>query len=179
MNSAAISSLPTVPVPISPKVPTRFFILKSLTVQDLEASVRKSSWVTQAKNEAALNNAFQEAETVYLIFSANRSGEYFGFARMTSAISVEERSLSTDPSNDPAERSPLMAPIYIDTPATASAPKGRIVDDSARGTLFWEACSPEGEGSDDKLERGAVLSHQMEGVRRTWARPLVLNGFAQ
>ena len=50
-------------MPTSVKVSTRFFILKSLTVQDLEASVRKCSWVTQAKNEAALNDAFHEAET--------------------------------------------------------------------------------------------------------------------
>jgi hypothetical protein len=30
-------------------------------------------------------------------------------------------------------------PKAIPTPATESAPKGRIIDDSARGTIFWEA----------------------------------------
>lgn len=30
-------------------------------------------------------------------------------------------------------------PNTIPTPATAFAPKGRIIDDSARGTIFWEA----------------------------------------
>ena len=30
-------------------------------------------------------------------------------------------------------------PRSIPTPATETAPKGRIIDDSARGTIFWEA----------------------------------------
>jgi len=30
-------------------------------------------------------------------------------------------------------------PRSIPTPATEYAPKGRIIDDSARGTIFWEA----------------------------------------
>ena len=39
-------------------------------------------------------------------------------------------------------------PRSIATPATEHAPKGRIIDDSARGTIFWEA-DPE----DDELAR--------------------------
>lgn len=35
-------------------------------------------------------------------------------------------------------------PKAIPTPATETAPKGRIIDDSARGTIFWEA-----EGNED------------------------------
>lgn len=31
------------------------------------------------------------------------------------------------------------APKSIPTPATETAPKGHIIDDSARGTIFWEA----------------------------------------
>lgn len=30
-------------------------------------------------------------------------------------------------------------PLTIPTPATATAPRGRVIDDSARGTIFWEA----------------------------------------
>lgn len=30
-------------------------------------------------------------------------------------------------------------PLTIPTPATSTAPKGHIIDDSARGTIFWEA----------------------------------------
>lgn len=44
------------------KVPEKFFIVKSLTMQDLEASVRNGVWATQTHNEAALNNAFEVSD---------------------------------------------------------------------------------------------------------------------
>ena len=76
------------------KVKEKFFVVKSLTIEDLERSVQTGVWATQAHNETALNKAyqvwliktclhdqklisFQAAENVYLIFSANKSGEYF------------------------------------------------------------------------------------------------------
>lgn len=37
----------------------KFFILKSLTVEDLELSVRTGLWATQSHNEEILNNAFK------------------------------------------------------------------------------------------------------------------------
>lgn len=40
----------------------RFFVLKSLTVEDLELSVRTKLWATQAHNEEALNSAFQVSD---------------------------------------------------------------------------------------------------------------------
>ena len=42
-------------------------------------------------------------------------------------------------------------PRSIPTPATEFAPKGRIIDDSARGTIFWEA-DLEDEGYDGEHE---------------------------
>lgn len=36
----------------------RYFIVKSLTVEDLEASVRNGIWATQAHNEITLNEAY-------------------------------------------------------------------------------------------------------------------------
>jgi hypothetical protein len=37
----------------------KFFIVKSLTVEDLELSVRNGIWATQSHNEEALNRAYQ------------------------------------------------------------------------------------------------------------------------
>ncbi|KAF2212558.1 hypothetical protein CERZMDRAFT_97056 [Cercospora zeae-maydis SCOH1-5] len=110
------------------KVPEKYYIVKSLTSQDLEASVRNGVWATQSHNEKTLNRAFGQADNVYLIFSANKSGEYFGYARMASA--QEDATPASDSDGSPQS---------IPTPATATAPKGRIIDDSARGTIFWEA----------------------------------------
>ncbi len=42
-----------------PKSKESFFIVKSLTVDDLEMSVRNGVWATQAHNEAALNQAYE------------------------------------------------------------------------------------------------------------------------
>jgi hypothetical protein len=52
-------------------------------------------------------------------------------------------------------------PRSIPTPATENAPRGRIIDDSARGTIFWEAESledepdaPRPEGADETERTG-------------------------
>lgn len=81
----------------------------------------------------------QTAENVYLIFSANKSGEYFGYARMTSPITEEvAASLDWAPKPGAVVDDPEL-PRAIPTQATEWAPRGRIIDDSARGTIFWEA----------------------------------------
>jgi RNA recognition motif-containing protein len=41
------------------RVPEKYFVVKSLTLQDLEASVRSGVWATQSHNEVALNNAYE------------------------------------------------------------------------------------------------------------------------
>lgn len=41
------------------RVPEKFFVVKSLTLQDLEQSVRNGIWATQAHNEQPLNKAFE------------------------------------------------------------------------------------------------------------------------
>ena len=40
----------------------RFFIVKSLTVQDLEQSVRNGIWATQTHNESSLNEAYEVSD---------------------------------------------------------------------------------------------------------------------
>lgn len=47
----------------------KFFIMKSLTVEDMELSVRNSIWATQAHNEDAMNKAFEVCGVDHLIFS--------------------------------------------------------------------------------------------------------------
>jgi RNA recognition motif-containing protein len=51
------------------RVPERYFILKSRTLQDLEQSVRNGIWATQSHNEATLNNAYKVGLTFLLLFS--------------------------------------------------------------------------------------------------------------
>jgi hypothetical protein len=103
---------------------------------------------------------------VYLIFSANKSGEYFGFARMASPI-IENAAEA------PIQRTTAThagdAPKTIFTPATAFAPKGRITDDSARGTIFWEAELSDGETDEDAAPEA---DDQAEDTPpETWGKP--------
>lgn len=43
----------------------RFFVLKSLTVDDLKLSVRTGIWATQSHNEETLTNAFKVSKSFY------------------------------------------------------------------------------------------------------------------
>ncbi|KAG0002187.1 hypothetical protein BGZ79_003438 [Entomortierella chlamydospora] len=79
-------------------VESRYFILKSLNEEDLKLSVQYGVWATQDHLVPILNEAFANTKNVYLVFSANKSGEFFGCARMMDSISTENEAalLSTD-----------------------------------------------------------------------------------
>ncbi|KAF4446610.1 hypothetical protein F53441_9741 [Fusarium austroafricanum] len=153
----------------------KFFILKSLTVEDLELSVSTGIWATQSHNEEALNNAFKAADSVYLVFSANKSGEYYGYARMISQIN-EDPAAAIEFAPTAQATSDLDLPKAIPTEATEQAPKGRIIDDSARGTIFWEADQGDSETlSDVESEASSTKSNSgEEGATKTWGKPFKL-----
>ena len=89
--------------------------------------------------EVFTDNFAQSVDNVYLICSANKSGEYFGYARMASPINDDSAAtLDWAPRAEAISDDPDL-PRSIPTAATEFAPKGRIIDDSARGTIFWEA----------------------------------------
>ncbi|KAJ7256853.1 YT521-B-like domain-containing protein [Mycena haematopus] len=66
--------------------PQRYFILKSLTQDDLDKSVHTGVWATQKHNEGILDRAFRTSKDVFLIFSVNKSGEFYGYAQMAGSI---------------------------------------------------------------------------------------------
>jgi len=57
--------------PAVARVQEKFFVVKSLTVEDLEMSVRNGIWATQAHNEAALNKAYEASASVSCIVDAS------------------------------------------------------------------------------------------------------------
>lgn len=152
----------------------KFFILKSLTVEDLELSVRTGIWATQSHNEESLNHAFKTVDNVYLVFSANKSGEYYGYARMTSQIN-EDPAAAIEFAPKTVSASDLDLPKAIPTEPTEHAPKGRIIDDSARGTIFWEA---ERDESDNLSDTESISSDKSAGgeeeATKTWGKPFKL-----
>ena len=87
---------------------------------------------------------------------------------MTSSIDEEAASTMEVPAwTGPAVTGPADLPTTIPTQATENAPKGRIIDDSARGTIFWEADidsdAEELRRDESHAERG-VESDDPEGV---------------
>ncbi|KAK9239640.1 YT521-B-like domain-containing protein [Lipomyces kononenkoae] len=197
-----------------PHRPDAFFVVKSLTVEDLELSVQTGVWATQAHNERVLNDAYHSGDNVYLIFSANKSGEYFGYARMAGPIVPEETSDDTSKRQDsgteekaaapPPEleededealvsgtaseassvaaqsgqqvHQPTDLPKTTYTPVTVSAPAGRIIDDSSRGTIFWEVVSE--QSPSDTAQPSSATSPSMStsptsdtSVLKSWGTP--------
>jgi hypothetical protein len=129
-----------------PIIPERFFIIKSLTIQDLIASVNNGTWEAQTHNEDNLQHAFDTSHAVYLFFSANKSGEYFGLARMTSGIVVAG---GAQPQHNAQHKSHDSSdPKSTSTSASEFAVSGKIYDDSTRGTVFWEAERGDADESD-------------------------------
>lgn len=61
-------------------------------------------------------------------------------------------------------------PEAISTSATEFTPKGRIIDDLARGTIFWEAERDEEEEDDDSSSKE---SHQSMATppSKAWGKP--------
>ncbi len=94
-----------------PAFKERFFILKSHSLEELERSVKEGTWATQPHNEDVLDQAFRNSRDVFLIFSANQSGEWFGVARMASSIKAQK--VQPVP-----EGSPLFARRQVQRPAT-------------------------------------------------------------
>jgi YT521-B-like domain len=101
----------------------------------------------------------ESSENVYLIFSANKSGEFYGYARMVSEIPDISSQQVPKPGDIQSETAAgpavvLAGPKTTVTPRTNVAPRGKIFEDEARGTVFWEiAESSEDEEGIDESEQ--------------------------
>lgn len=59
-----------------PKASDRYFIVKSLTVEDLEVSVRNKQWATQSHNEETLNSAYAVGSFFTSATHENKANSY-------------------------------------------------------------------------------------------------------
>jgi len=118
----------------------------------------------------------QEADNVYLIFSANKSGEYFGYAKMISPIN-DDPAAAIEFAPKAQVTNSVDLPKAIPTEATDTCPRGRIIDDSARGTIFWEVERDEPDGVSDTVSEdseSAKSLHEGEGGTNAWGKPFKL-----
>ncbi|KIE01948.1 YTH domain protein, partial [Metarhizium majus ARSEF 297] len=173
-------SKPVLPVPRrdskAHQYEDKFFILKSLTTEDLDLSVQTGIWATQSHNENNLNDAFQASRlpSELGLDISNKSGEYFGYARMISEIN-EDPAAAIKFAPKVASTANVDLPIAIPTDATEHAPRGKIIDDSARGTIFWEAERDDSETeSDMESESTSDNANGTEDETKAWGKPFKL-----
>ncbi|CAK5270622.1 unnamed protein product [Mycena citricolor] len=95
MSSSTEGSQSTSSSMLQAHFPHRYFILKALSQDDLDTSVQTGSWTTQKHNEGVLVQAFRTAKDVFIFFSANKSGRFYGYARIAG---IEDNSAPVRPS---------------------------------------------------------------------------------
>ncbi|KAK9780075.1 putative YT521-B-like domain-containing protein [Seiridium cardinale] len=75
--------VPFKPIDLGKSGDTRFFVIKSYTLENVEDSMEDGIWASKHDNAKKLVEAFNTCKNVILIFSANQSRKFQGYARMT------------------------------------------------------------------------------------------------
>ena len=92
---------------------------------------------------------------------------------MVSPILSDAEEIQRKAPHSSLQSSAVEAPRTIPTQMTETAPKGHIIDDSARGTIFWEA---ERSDSDENDEPTSKVRDELDpetdpDVPATWGKP--------
>lgn len=150
----------------------------SMLLSRYEGHVPARKKAPDVQHELLIRQSLHKAsDNVYLIFSANKSGEYFGYARMTSSVNEDpDEAIEFAPAAQSSNTVDL--PKAIPTNATPFAPKGRIIDDSARGTIFWEV-ERDGNDSEDEDKTDGESVTDIDGdtesiASKSWGKPFKL-----
>jgi len=83
---------------------------------------------------------------------------------------IDGNTVTSNPRAQPQSSDPSDGPISVVSPETDLAPQGRVIDDSARGTIFWEAEHSD-EGRQAKNLQDELSAHEKEGVEQDWGKP--------
>lgn len=131
---------------------------------------------------------------MYLIFSANRAGEYFGYARMAGEIPKstdpdllliqnlkrQQKQLKKEQQRQQNQQNALQSSQFYASipqihPTVAQPqipiPAGRIVDDSARGILFWEASTCDAVQDSQAPSHTSSMTSETENSTNNWTIP--------
>lgn len=118
--------------------------------------MKHSRYVDIVQSPIQTSDFIQCAEEVILFFSANKSGEYFGYARMSGLIKGQSpRPRPTRPAEDALKTCGSNMPEMFFTPGTECAPEGAIFIDTYRDIIFWEADIASQDNSSPNLISGA------------------------
>ena len=147
----------------------KYFIIKSYSLETLYQSLGSGSWQVPKRHVERLNHAFQAASKVYLVFSVNGSGHFFGYATMRAEISTEDvlgthaREANVqdnvepgpiDSDHDSASASTSRRQSLSSCGTTSSA--GSISYEPERRKIIWHA--PQAPGSSRERSTSDALS---------------------
>lgn len=92
---------------------------------------------------------------------------------MVSPIIENDSSVMSSSSKPETLANTSDVPRSIPTPATDWAPRGRIIDDSARGTIFWEAELSEQDEEESKIDKEDATHKDGDDmvVAQSWGKP--------
>ncbi|UZJ56919.1 hypothetical protein CBS101457_006239 [Exobasidium rhododendri] len=127
----------------------RFFILKSLDTDDLDRSIQTGLWATQPHNEQVLDQAFRNSETVFLIFSANQSGGFYGFAKMAGPI-LSSREVQSKTEKNPSRL--LATSSIVDGKSSSSSGSSSSERKIHNPGVIQEQEEKEKEGGEEEKE---------------------------
>ncbi|WWD18701.1 hypothetical protein CI109_103155 [Kwoniella shandongensis] len=99
---------------------------------ELEDSVKTGTWRTQQHNEPVLDQAYRTSQDVFLIFGANRAGEFFGYAKMIEPIDKERAKRPHWSSSSAPRKSDSEVPTR---PAFFLSPSQARIADSSPGEI--------------------------------------------
>jgi hypothetical protein len=147
-----------------PAFSKRYFHLKSHNVEDLDKAVETKIWSTQPHNEAFLDQAFRHSEVVYLFFSANQSGRFYGYAKMTGGIapnSKQQESSSSAGSQPSVGTFPPAAALVEDSPENLT-PAEEVE------TPASDAKTPAAQAETPASDVDSVAEEVEEPLSQTW-----------
>jgi len=96
VNSSCSKGHPRLPgyhVDVGEEDKVKFIIMRSSNLATLQLSVKQEMWATSRSTTELLDSYFKSFEHVVLLFSANQTGHFQGYARMMSAPDYKLRAL--------------------------------------------------------------------------------------
>lgn len=130
--------------PISHETPEppslRYFICKSLLVDDLELAKKTGQWSTQLRNKERFNEALRTSKSTILVFSANRTSAFYGIARLDSPFEDSKGETASELKKEAAVPEPEIkhTPMILHPEDGKVIPEGTTVLDPLRGSQFWK-----------------------------------------
>lgn len=80
MSAEEMGTVPGLPAPIHGKC--RYYVMRSISVQNIQISASKGIWATSVGNSQRLRQSLRDVDHVILVFAATESRNFCGYAKM-------------------------------------------------------------------------------------------------